>query len=90
MHGTNPQLLIEKILRERIYESLYWKTKCFALSAETLIDRGVELKALGGAYSNQKPTDFICLVLKLLQLDPDKDIVKVLLDCEEFKWGLLC
>ncbi len=32
MHGTNPQYLVEKIIRTRIYESRYWKEDCFALS----------------------------------------------------------
>ena len=30
--GTNPQYLIEKIIRSRIYESKFWKEQCFALS----------------------------------------------------------
>jgi len=30
--GTNPQYLVEKIIRTRIYESKYWKEECFALS----------------------------------------------------------
>ena len=30
--GTNPQYLIEKIIRSRIYDSQYWKEECFALS----------------------------------------------------------
>lgn len=32
--GTNPQYLIEKIIRSRIYESKYWKENCFALSGK--------------------------------------------------------
>ena len=32
VHGTNPQYLVEKIIRTRIYESRYWKEDCFALS----------------------------------------------------------
>jgi pre-mRNA-splicing factor 38A len=85
-HGTNAQLLIEKILRERILESMFWKTKCFALSSETFVDRLVDLKAIGGHYSNQKPTDFICLVLKLLELNPEREIVQVFIDEPEFKY----
>ena len=38
--GTNPQFLIEKIIRSRIYESRYWKEECFALTAELLVDKG--------------------------------------------------
>ena len=30
--GTNPQYLVEKIIRTRIYECRYWKEECFALS----------------------------------------------------------
>jgi hypothetical protein len=34
VHGMNPQFLIEKILRTRIYESMYWKEHCFALNGK--------------------------------------------------------
>ena len=30
--GTNPQYLVEKIIRSRIYESRFWKEQCFALT----------------------------------------------------------
>ena len=30
--GTNPQYLVEKIIRTRIYDSQYWKEDCFALT----------------------------------------------------------
>ncbi len=39
VHGTNPQFLIEKILRNRIYNNSYWKEHCFGLTAETLIGK---------------------------------------------------
>lgn len=32
IHGVNPQALVEKVIRTRIYESPYWKEHCFALS----------------------------------------------------------
>ena len=32
--GTNPQYLVEKIIRTRIYECQYWKEECFALSGK--------------------------------------------------------
>lgn len=37
--GTNPQYLVEKIIRSRIYESKYWKEECFALSGDYLNGR---------------------------------------------------
>ena len=86
IHGMNPQHLIEAILRGRIYESVYWKTHCFALTAETIVDKAIELKAVGGHYSNQKPTDFICLVLKLLEIAPEPEIIELFLNTHEFKY----
>lgn len=34
VHGTDPQFLIEKILRAKIIDSQYWKEKCFGLTGE--------------------------------------------------------
>jgi len=85
--GTNPQYLIEKIIRMRIYDSRYWKEECFALSAELLVDRGMELRFVGGIYGgNVKPTPFLCLILKLLQIQPDKDIVIEFIRQEDSKY----
>jgi len=86
IHGVNPQHLVEKITRSRIYDSAYWKEHCFALTAETLIDKAIELKYIGGVYSNLKPTEFICLLLKLLQIQPEKEILVEYLQAEEFKY----
>jgi pre-mRNA-splicing factor 38A len=76
VHGTDPQNLVEAILRQRIYDNQYWKEHCFGLTAESIIERAVALEYVGGTFSaNTKPTPFICLVLKLLQIQPDKEIV---------------
>lgn len=73
IHGTNPQYLIEKIIRSRIYDSQFWKESCFALTAELMVDKAMELRFIGGVYGgNIKPTPFICLVLKFLQIQPEK------------------
>ena len=32
VHGKDPQLIVEKIIRSRIYECRYWKEQCFALT----------------------------------------------------------
>jgi pre-mRNA-splicing factor 38A len=53
--------------------------------AETLIDKAVELPYIGGQYANTRPTDFLCLTLKLLQLQPEKEIILAYLEDEEFK-----
>ncbi|KAJ3866915.1 MAG: PRP38 family-domain-containing protein [Lentinula lateritia] len=86
IHGQNPQYLVETVIRNRIYESNYWKEHCFALTAESLIDKALELKWIGGVYGNQRPTEFMCLLLKLLQIQPEKEILIEYLRAEEFKY----
>lgn len=87
VHGTNPQYLVEKIIRSRIYDSKYWKEECFALTAELLVDKAMELRFVGGVHGgNIKPTPFLCLTLKMLQIQPEKDIVVEFIKNEEFKY----
>lgn len=82
-----PQNLVEKITRNKIQASNYWKERCFGLSAESMIDRAVELKCIGGMYGEpNKPSDFICLILKMLQIQPDFDIVVELIRNEDYKY----
>ncbi|KAI5292542.1 hypothetical protein KEM52_006280 [Ascosphaera acerosa] len=76
VRGVNPLTLIDKPLRDRITESYYWKEQCFGLNAATLCDRAVELTHVGGTSGiAQKPTPFLCLLFKLLQLHPERDVV---------------
>jgi len=86
IHGQNPQFLVETVIRNRIYESTFWKEYCFALTAESLIDKAIEVRFIGGVYSNQRPTEFLCLLLKLLQIQPEKEILVEYLRAEEFKY----
>eukprot|EP00658_Telonema_sp_P-2_P076695 TRINITY_DN6763_c0_g1_i1.p1 TRINITY_DN6763_c0_g1~~TRINITY_DN6763_c0_g1_i1.p1 ORF type:complete len:358 (+),score=127.09 TRINITY_DN6763_c0_g1_i1:122-1195(+) len=87
VHGANPQNLIEKILRQRIYGCVYWKEHCFGLTAETLVDKAINLEAYGGAHGAlRKPTPFLCLVLKMLQIQPEKEIVLELIENLEYKY----
>jgi hypothetical protein len=43
------------------------------------------MQTIGGVYANQRPTEFLCLTLKLLQLQPEKEILMEYLTAEEFK-----
>ncbi|KAL7429077.1 hypothetical protein ACHAXM_001528 [Skeletonema potamos] len=87
VHGKDPQNLIEYITRQKIYDSIYWKEECFGLSASDLVKKAVELKALGGSFgANNKPTRFLCLALKLLQIQPEEGIVEEFIMNEDFKY----
>ena len=57
------------------------------MTAELLVDKAMELKYVGGVFGgNIKPTPFICLVLKMLQIQPEKDIVIEFIKNEDFKY----
>lgn len=84
VHGTDPQNLIEYIKRQKIYDSRYWKEECFGLNAVNVVEKAAALKTIGGCYgANQKPTHFLCLLLKLLQIQPDESIIQEILLMEE-------
>ena len=87
IHNVNPAHLLEKAVRDRIVDSYYWKESCFAINEATLCDRAAALTFLGGTYGGaQKPTPFLCLALKLLQLTPSKEIVLEYLQQDDFKY----
>lgn len=57
------------------------------MTAETLVDKAMELDHLGGTYGgNRKPTPFMCLVVKMLQIQPEKDIVVEFIKNEDYKY----
>jgi pre-mRNA-splicing factor 38A len=64
---------------------VYW---CFCdRLAELLVDKAMALKYIGGVYGgNVKPTPFLCLILKMLQIQPEKDIVVEFITQPDFKY----
>lgn len=81
------QNLVENIVRQKIYQTIYWKESCFALTAESLIDKAVDLKAVGGTHGGARlPSHFLCLILKMLQIQPHKEIIIEYIKNEEFKY----
>ncbi|KAJ5745328.1 hypothetical protein N7520_010510 [Penicillium odoratum] len=76
VRGVNPVTLFEKAVRDRITDSYYWKEQCFGLNAATFCDRATELTFIGGTYGvSEKPSPFLCLAFKLLQLNPERDVI---------------
>ena len=82
VQGSDPQNLMEYITRQKIYDSRYWKEECFGLAAVDVLEKAAKLKTIGGL-----PTKFLCLTLKLLQLQPDcEDIIESFVQQEDFKY----
>lgn len=82
------QLIVEKIVRERVYESLFWKEHCPFLDAETILDVIVDrVEYIGGCYGgNQKSTPFLCLFLKICQLQPTPAVLMEYVRQSDFKY----
>lgn len=83
IHGQNPANLIPKIIREKILDSIYWKLIIQDMNLYQLIDECVTNVQMIGVYSNNiktKPSNFICLLLRLIHLDPTTDIIEYLIN----------
>ena len=89
-NGLNPATIFEKPVRERIIESYFWKDQCFALNEADIVSRVVEhVHFIAGTYGDsQRPSPFLCLAFKLLQLGPDHGVVEEYLGYggERFKY----
>jgi pre-mRNA-splicing factor 38A len=74
-------------VRLKIHNDPYFKEKCFALTAESIVDRAIELKYIGGTFGgNRRPSKFLCLILKMLQIQPDEDIVLEFIKNKDYKY----
>lgn len=89
IHGMDPQNLIEKVIRERIYQSSFWNQDCDTLEFEDTRKIIQSLNYVGGIYSNTKPTPFLCCILKLLQIQPSNDKLVHLLTVIENKYEII-
>ncbi|KAI1738202.1 PRP38 family-domain-containing protein [Xylaria scruposa] len=80
-NGLNPATIMEKAVRERIVDSYFWKEQCFGVNEADVVDRVVShVSFVGGTYGDsQKPSPFLCLAFKLLQLAPDDDVLEAYL-----------
>lgn len=89
VHGTDPQNMLEYIVRQKIYDSRFWKEECFGLSAADVLEKAATtLKCIGGSFGgNAQPTRFLSLVLKLLQIQPSTELIMdTFLETEDFKY----
>ncbi|KAK4069248.1 hypothetical protein Trihar35433_5827 [Trichoderma harzianum] len=89
-NGLNPATIMEKAVKDRIVDSYFYKEQCFALNEADIIDRVVEhVNFIGGTHgASQKPSPFLCLAFKLLELAPSDAILDEYLSYggEHFKY----
>ncbi|KAJ6446949.1 prp38 family protein [Purpureocillium lavendulum] len=89
-NGLNPATIMETAVKDRIVDSYFYKEQCFALNEADIVDRVVEhVSFIGGTHgASQKPSPFLCLAFKLLELAPGDDILREYLSFggDEFKY----
>lgn len=89
VQGSDPQNLMEYITRQKIYDNRFWKEECFGLTVADVLEKAAKtLTCIGGTFgANQQPTKFLCLILKLLQLQPDVDLIReAYIEQDKFKY----
>lgn len=89
-NGLNPATIMEKAVVDRIVDSYFYKEQCFAVNEADIVDRVVEhVSFIGGTHgASQKPSPFLCLAFKLLELAPADAVVAEYLAYggDEFKY----
>lgn len=89
-NGVNPAKIMEKTVMDRIVKSYFYIEQCFAVNEADIIDRVVEhVSFIGGTLGmEQKPSPFLCLAFKLLELGPSDEVIREYLDHggENFKY----
>ena len=79
--------LVSSIMRDKVFSSFYWKSECFGLDSVTIMDKAVVLDYIGTTYGGErKATPFLCLLVKLLQIKPSIEILKVYINNPKFKY----
>lgn len=86
----NKAHLVSPILRHRIQDSLFYKEKLFLTNELSIVPVVVEhVQFIGGTDQNERPSPFLCCLLRLLELEPSQEIIKILLKqngYNEFKY----
>jgi len=84
---VSQQQAFDQMTRHRIFQSTYWKEQLFAITTDGIVDKAMELKYVGGTYGPvQKPTRFLCLLLKLMHIQPEKDVIMAFVRNSNYKY----
>ncbi|ODV65401.1 PRP38-domain-containing protein [Hyphopichia burtonii NRRL Y-1933] len=86
----NKASLIEPIIRHRIQDSTFYKQYLYLTNELTILPIITNhVKYIGGTDSIGRPLEFLCCSLRLLELDPPKEIISIYLNqygYNEFKY----
>ncbi|KAF6834237.1 pre-mRNA-splicing factor 38a [Colletotrichum plurivorum] len=89
-NGENPARIMEKAVNDRIVDSYFYLAHCGKLNEADVVDCVVDhVNFIGGTYgASQKPSPFLCVAFRLLQLAPGDDVLEAYLrrGGERFKY----
>lgn len=89
-YTQNKGNLIEPIIRHRIQDSIFYKQHLYLTNESTILPVIIDhVKYISGSDSSNRPSNFICCLFRLLELEPTKEIINVYLtqlNFNEFKY----
>lgn len=87
---ANKANLVEPIVRHRVQDSLFYKQYLHLTNEQTILNVIVDhVQFVGGTDSNNRPSPFLCCLVRLLEIEPSSDIVELYLTqngFNEFKY----
>ncbi|EGV61394.1 hypothetical protein PSN45_000067 [Yamadazyma tenuis] len=79
--------ILETIVRNRIKDSLFYKQHLYLTNEQTILQVIVDnVKYVGGLDSSNRPSPFLCCLLRLLEIGPSAAVVGLYLKQPEFKY----
>lgn len=83
----NKSYLIETIVRNRIKDSLFYKQYLYLTNEQTILPVIVDqVHYVGGSDSSNRPSPFLCCLLRMLEINVSLAIIKAYLARPEFKY----
>ncbi|WPK24558.1 hypothetical protein PUMCH_001837 [Australozyma saopauloensis] len=87
---SNKASLVEPIIRHRVQDSLFYKQYLHLTNEQTILSVIAEhVHFIGGTDSNNRPSPFLCSLVRLLEIEPSKEILELYLTqngYNEFKY----
>ncbi|RKP32828.1 PRP38-domain-containing protein [Metschnikowia bicuspidata] len=86
----NKAILVEAIVRHRVQDSLFYKQYLHLTNEQTILPVIVEhVDYIGGTDSNNRPSPFLCCLVRLLEIEPSPEVIELYLTqngYNEFKY----
>jgi len=81
------QTFLDKTICKKITSSAFWTEELFGINLERFIDKAIELKYVGGCLNvHDRPSKFLCLLLKMIQMQPEESLVISIIKNANYKY----